>query len=360
MLAGAATGVAGGLALFSDLMARRAESRYPPQGRFLRVRGSDLHYVDRGSGPPVLILHGLDGHVGDFTYALLDTLADDFRVIILERPGSGHSTQPTEALAGIREQARTVADVITALQLDAPLVVGHSFGGAVALALALDFPDLVGGLALVAPLTRPEIRIPSIFKPLAIRSRALRKLFAHTLAVPFSMACSSQMLEQIFEPERAPPDYAAKGGQQLTLRPKSFYTSSTDLTAANDDLPDMVDRYRQLKLPVGVLYGSDDHVLGPSAAWRGAGRADRGPGARTRPGRPHAAGDPAAGDRRLRAADGGPPAGQARRGPGGCRRADAAAGLSLTSSGGRPPRSRTGWRRGAPRPDRPRPARHGR
>ena len=261
MLAGAATGVAGGLALFSDLMARRAESRYPPQGRFLRVRGSDLHYVDRGSGPPVLILHGLDGHVGDFTYALLDTLADDFRVIILERPGSGHSTQPTEALAGIREQARTVADVITALQLDAPLVVGHSFGGAVALALALDFPDLVGGLALVAPLTRPEIRIPRIFKPLAIRSRALRKLFAHTLAVPFSMACSSQMLEQIFEPERAPPDYAAKGGQQLTLRPKSFYTSSTDLTAANDDLPDMVDRYRQLKLPVGVLYGSDDHVL---------------------------------------------------------------------------------------------------
>ena len=261
MLAGAATAIAGGLALFSDLTARRVESEYPAQGRFLRLRNSDLHYVDRGSGPPVLILHGLDGHVGDFTYALLDTLANDFRVIILERPGSGHSTQATDALAGICQQARTVADFIEALELEAPLVVGHSFGGAVALALALDFPQRVGGLALVAPLTRPEIRIPRIFKPLAIRSRALRKLFAHTLAVPFSMACSNQMLEQIFEPEHAPPDYASRGGQQLSLRPKSFYTSSTDLTAANDDLPDMVERYRQLKLPVGVLYGSQDHVL---------------------------------------------------------------------------------------------------
>jgi pimeloyl-ACP methyl ester carboxylesterase len=262
---GAATGVAGalagGLALFSGWTARRVERQNPPRGRFLRVRDADLHYVDAGSGPPVVIIHGLDGQVGDFTYSLVERLADDHRVIVLERPGSGHSTQPTDALASIREQARTVAAFIGALGLEAPLVMGHSFGGAVALALALDHPEAVGALALVAPLTCPEIRIPKIFKPLAIRSRALRKLFAHTLAVPLSMVCSETMLDEIFGPEHAPMDYAVKAGQDLSLRPKSFYTSSTDLTAANDDLPRMVARYKQLKLPVGVLYGSEDRVL---------------------------------------------------------------------------------------------------
>ncbi|MGC1301685.1 MAG: alpha/beta hydrolase [Caulobacteraceae bacterium] len=249
------------MALFSDWTARRIERAYPPSGRFLRVRNADLHYIDVGSGSPILMIHGLDGQAGDFTYSLVERLANDHRVIVLERPGSGHSTQPADTLASIHEQAHTVADFIAALELEAPLVVGHSFGGAVALSLALDYPERVGALALVAPLTCPEIRIPKIFKPLAIRSPALRKLFAHTLAVPLSMACSHTMMDNIFGPEHAPADYADKGGQPLSLRPKSFYTSSTDLTAANDDLPGMVARYTQLKLPVGVLYGSDDRVL---------------------------------------------------------------------------------------------------
>jgi pimeloyl-ACP methyl ester carboxylesterase len=263
LAAGAATSVAGGLALFSDWTARRVERAYPPKGRFLRIRNSDLHYIDVGSGPPIVMVHGLDGQAGDFTYSLVELLADDHRVIVLERPGSGHSTQAADTQASIREQAHTLADFIAALGLETPLVMGHSFGGAVALSLALDYPQAVGGLALVAPLTRPEIRIPKIFKPLAIRSSLLRRLFAHTLAVPLSMACSNTMLDNIFGPEHAPADYAVKGGQYLSLRPKSFYTSSTDLTAANDDLPRMVARYKQLKLPVGVLYGSDDRVLDP-------------------------------------------------------------------------------------------------
>jgi pimeloyl-ACP methyl ester carboxylesterase len=260
-VAGLAGAVAGGLALFSNWTARRVERENPPQGRFIRIRNANLHYVELGSGPPIVMVHGLDGQVGDFTYSLAERLAGDHRVIVLERPGSGHSTQPADDQARICEQAHTLAAFIQALGLERPLVVGHSFGGAVALSLALDHPELVGALALVAPLTCHEIRIPRIFKPLAIRSPALRKLFAHTLAVPLSMACTRTMLDNIFGPERAPDDYAVKGGQDLSLRPKSFYTSSTDLTAANDDLPRMVARYRQLTLPVGVLYGSDDRVL---------------------------------------------------------------------------------------------------
>ena len=261
IVAGATTGLASGLALFSSWTARNVERAFPPKGRFLRVRNTDLHYVDQGAGPAIVMIHGLDGQVGDFTYSLVERLAGDYRVIVLERPGSGHSTQPADAFASIREQAHTIADFISALRLEAPLVVGHSFGGAVALALALEHPEQVAGLALVAPLTHPEIRIPKMFKPLAIRSPALRKLFAHTLAVPLSIASADVMMKKVFGPERPPADFALKGGQYLSLRPKSFYTSSTDLNAANDDLPNMVPLYRHLKLPVGVLYGSEDGVL---------------------------------------------------------------------------------------------------
>ena len=260
-LAGAATGLAGGLALFSSWTARKVERDFPPQGRFITIGETVLHYVEQGRGPAVVMIHGLDGQVGDFTYSLVDRLATDYRVIVLERPGSGHSSQPSDALASLRAQARTVASFISALKLEKPLVVGHSFGGAVALALALYHPKEVGGLALVAPLTQPEIHIPAAFKPLAIRSPALRKLFAHTLAVPLSIAGGHAMLELVFGPERPPEDFALKGGQFLSLRPKSFYTSSTDLTAANDDLPEMARLYSHLKLPVGVLYGSEDRVL---------------------------------------------------------------------------------------------------
>src|SRR5260370_6189741 len=148
------------------------------------------------------MIHGLGGQLGNFTYSLVDRLAGEFRVVAVDRPGSGYSTRSAAAPAGLRAQAKTLAKVIRALNLGRPVIVGHSLGGAVALALALDHSDCVGGLALIAPLTQVTRTPPPGFRGLAIASPLVRRIAASPLATPASMLMSGPGLKQGFAPEK--------------------------------------------------------------------------------------------------------------------------------------------------------------
>ena len=203
---------AAGLALFSARTARQVEQAVPPLGRFIEVDGARIHYLDEGSGPPLLLIHGLAGQMRHFTYSLLDRLKGDYRVVILDRPGSGYSTRPPQASAAISAQARVIASFAKALGLERPLVVGHSLGGAIALSLALDHPEQVGGLALIAPATHPQEHVSPVFRALVIRSALLRWLVAWTLATPLSIRNGALALKIVFGPEPVPADFATRGG----------------------------------------------------------------------------------------------------------------------------------------------------
>jgi pimeloyl-ACP methyl ester carboxylesterase len=249
------------LALFTAHTARRVEAALPPDGHFVDVDGARIHYVDRGAGPTLLLIHGLGGHARNFTYALVDRLAEEFRVVVMERPGSGHSTRPRGAAAGPRAQAHAVAGFVRALGLGRPLLVGHSLGGAVALATALEHPEVVSGLALVAPLTHPEDEPPRAFAGLRIRSPLRRALVAWTVATPVSILRRRAALEAIFGPDPVPHDFATAGGGLLGLRPRAFVSASTDLVAIPDDMRELVERYGTLQVPVGILFGTGDRIL---------------------------------------------------------------------------------------------------
>ena len=184
---------------------------------------------------------------------------------MLDRPGSGYSTRPPEASAAIGAQAATISRFAKALGLERPLVVGHSLGGAIALALALNHPEQVSGLALIAPVTRRPEHVPAVFKGLAIGSPLVRRLVAWTLAVPLSMKNRDVALGSLFGPQPVGSDFATKGGGLLFLRPHSFIGASCDLVAPRDDLDAMQGRYAGLKIPVGVLYGTDDGILETTA-----------------------------------------------------------------------------------------------
>jgi len=261
--------VLAGLALFSAWTARQVERAVPPLGRFIDVDGARIHYVDAGSGPPILCIHGLAGQLRNFTQALVERLAGHYRVVVLDRPGSGYSTRPPQASAAIGAQAETIAHFAAALGLERPLVVGHSLGGAIALALALDHPTQVGGLALLAPVTREPAKIPDVFKGLVIRSPLLRRLVGWTLAIPLSIKNRDAALASLFGPQMVSPDFATKGGGLLFLRPSSFIGASRDVVAAAEDLAAMQERYGGLKIPVGILYGAGDLILDPMAHGRG-------------------------------------------------------------------------------------------
>jgi pimeloyl-ACP methyl ester carboxylesterase len=253
--------MAGGLALFTGWTARRVEKALPPLGRFIEIGGARIHYLDEGSGPAVLLIHGLGGQMRNFTHSLLARLKGEFRVIMVERPGSGYSTRPQGASAAIGAQAEMIARFIGALGLEQPLVVGHSLGGAIALALALNHEDQIGGLALIAPLAYPQGPIALPFRGLVIRSPVLRWLVAWTVATPASIVRSQIALETLFGPEPVLPDMATRGGGLLSLRPRSFYGASCDIVAIPEDLPRMAKRYPSITKPLGVIYGTGDRIL---------------------------------------------------------------------------------------------------
>jgi pimeloyl-ACP methyl ester carboxylesterase len=262
--AGGLAALGGGLAAYSGATARKMEKAVPRDGELIEVNGETLHYTDSGgSGPAILMIHGLAGQLRNFGRPMVEELARDYRVVRVDRPGSGYSPRAAARSARLRIQAETIAELIRILELDRPLIVGHSLGGALALSIALNQPGVAGGLALIAPLTQVQSidDVPPVFKGLVIRSPAVRRAVSWTLATPIAMAKTEQSLKEVFAPEPVPADFGTAGGGLLAVRPDNFYASSSDLVELEGELEGMVERYPTLSIPVSILYGRADNLL---------------------------------------------------------------------------------------------------
>lgn len=270
-------------------LAREAEAAVPRAGQMQAVTGGAIHYVESGpeGAPPVVLIHGLGGQLQHMTYGLAPLLARDFRVIALDRPGCGWSERDGEGRASLAEQARMIAEFLEARGTGPATVVGHSLGGAVALALALNHPERVAALALLCPLTHPEPATPPVFRGLDVRTPGFRKFLAHTVSAPMAVKMAETTLNTVFAPEPWPKDFLTRGGGALGLRPKGYIAASEDLAAATPGVAALVPRYAELKAPGGVLFGAEDALLAPRR--HGEALAEAAPGiiAETLPGRGH-------------------------------------------------------------------------
>jgi pimeloyl-ACP methyl ester carboxylesterase len=242
-------------------IAAEAERLVPAIGKFVTVRGNRIHYVEKGEGRPILFIHGLGAQLHHFRHPLFAAFGPGYRLIALDRPGSGYSVRAAGANAGLTEQADVIAGFIEALDLEKPLLVGHSLGGAVALTTALNHPDAISGVALLAPLTHREDTIRPEFRSLYIRSPLKRWFLAHTLAVPTSLKYAQQTLAFVFGPQQPPKDYRVEGGGLAGLRPSHIYATASDIVALEHELGTIEARYGEVKMPVGILFGAADRVL---------------------------------------------------------------------------------------------------
>jgi len=252
--------------LWTRKLARDAEQLVPQVGQVQTVRGGALHYVDLGprEAQTLVLIHGISGQLQHFTYALAGLLASDYRVIAVDRPGCGYSFVSTGDGAPLDEQGRMIGDLLDSLGVSNPVLVGHSLGGAVALAMALDRPDKTGALALLCPLTQQQTETPDMFKGLEIRTTFLRHLIGNTVAGPVAKQTAGKMLAEAFAPESCPDDFMDKAGAVLGLRPSAFVTATSDFCAVSDQMAAQVARYDTgLKTPGGILYGAGDNLLSP-------------------------------------------------------------------------------------------------
>lgn len=252
------------MALRTWVIARKVEQMFPAQGQFAEVPGARMHYLDLGprDAPVVVLVHGILAQMRHFTYSLADRLAVDHRVILVDRPGWGHS-RVTGPRAGIAAQAAMVAALLDRLGVERVLLTGHSMGGALSLALALDHPQRLRGLALIAPYTQPVDEPPAPFRSLLVPP-ALRRLVAWTLALPIAIRTGQDKSRQVFAPDPVPDDFAIRAGGVLTILPRSFESGAYELRIAKPDMEAIAERYGELGLPVAILYGRGDALLDPA------------------------------------------------------------------------------------------------
>ena len=250
-----------GLVLFAAFSNKKAAQYLPSSGTFAKLGNTKLHYIDQGQGSAIVMVHGLAGSLHNFTYGLASPLAKNHRVICVDRPGCGYSVRASHANQSLEAQADTLVELLDHLGIDSAIFVGHSLGGAISLALAQRHPQRVKALALIAPLTRLPDETATVFKPLVIASPFARFFLGWTLAVPGTIYRMNASLKFIFGPEKAPADFAIRGGGILSLKPQTFITASSDLTQAKLSMPSIEEGYTDMKTPIHVLYGREDRIL---------------------------------------------------------------------------------------------------
>ena len=149
-------------------------------GGNVQANGIRQHYLRYGGkGPVLLLVPGITSPAVTFDFVARE-LTDLVRPLVLDVRGRGLS----DAGAGytLEDYARDTEEVIRRLGLERPLLVGHSLGGMVALAVAIEHPQAISGLALLSPYTHHrDIAVPA-FAPLFIASPWRRWLIAQTVA----------------------------------------------------------------------------------------------------------------------------------------------------------------------------------
>src|ERR1700761_1697350 len=258
--AAAAVAVLASAALLNEYLAKKAERANPPTGRFVEANGVRLHYVERGQGDTVVLLHGNGSMIQDFECSgLLDLVAKDHRVIVFDRPGFGHSDRPRNVVWTPEAQADVIDDAIAKLGVSQAVVLGHSWGASVAVALALKNPTLVRGLVLASgyyyPTFKPEVvalAIPSL--PL------IGDILSFTLSPLVSRATWPIMLSKIFGP-RPVPDKFKGFPKEMALRPSQIRASAAETGLMIPDAFGQRDRYGELKMPVSIVAGDEDKLI---------------------------------------------------------------------------------------------------
>ena len=207
------------------------------------------------------MLHGLAGNLRNFTYALTEQLDKDYRVIAIDRAGCGWSKRSKPEIATLQEQARIISEFIKQEKIEKPLIVGHSLGGAIALALALEYKNQIAGLALISPATQPVDKVPDIFRFLNISSPSLRFFVAHTFSSFIGILTRKDTFEIAFAPETVSENFSIRGGGDLALSSNAFIKTSEDLVFALSSAPLLVGREQELDVPTKILFGEQDEIL---------------------------------------------------------------------------------------------------
>jgi len=241
------------------------ERAHPPRGRFVDVGGLRQHVVEIGAdaqdnAPPIVLIHGAGCNLEDMRLALGERLAARHRVILVDRAGLGWSARAGRRASSPAYQATILRDVLDRLGVPRAIVVGHSWGGALAAAFALDHPQRVAGLVLLAPPLYPFFRgttwLYAIFA-----TPIFGLLYANTLALPLGAPFVGLAMASAFLPQLPPRGYVKRTSAMLLLRPATFLANARDVADLKSALKAQSARYGAIAAPTIIMAGDRDLVV---------------------------------------------------------------------------------------------------
>ena len=252
-------------ALYAKVRTGQAERENPPEGEFIDIDRVRLHYIDRGEGPVVVLVHGNGSMIQDFQLSgIVDKLAETNRVIVFDRPGYGHSDRPDFRNFDPRSQAALLRRALLRLHVEDPVIVGHSWGTLVALWMGVMHPNAIRALVLMSGYYYPTLRldVPVLSMPaIPYFGTFLR----HTVSPVLGRLMWPLIKRQIFGPPATPEPFKSNYAVWMTLRPGTLNASASETAMMQSAASELAPQFDRLKVPVTLLAGSSDRLVSSKA-----------------------------------------------------------------------------------------------
>ena len=248
-------------ALANHALARRAERVNPPEGKFITVDGVRLHYIERGTGPVIVLLHGNGTMARDFVLSgVLDLLAQDHRVIAFDRPGFGFSKRPRGRIWTAKAQAALLHDALLGLDVQQAVVVGHSWGTLVALALALHHQTITAGLVLLSGYYFPSVRADAALLSLPALP-ILGDILRYTISPFIGRLTAPLVYRKLFAPSPVSRRFAREFPLELAVRPLQIRAGAAEAALMIPEAASLARHYPEISIPAAIMAGLDDKIV---------------------------------------------------------------------------------------------------
>ena len=247
---------------FTHIRVYLTEKNNPPEGQFVQINGLKIHYVEKGEGVPVVLLHGVSSTLSDFTYSpVFEELSKKARVIVPDRPGYGYSERPKETISPA-DQASILEKLLNQIEAKNPIIVGFSWSGSIAAAYGLQFPESTSGLVFINGATYPwPAPVDWIYK--AGVKPILGSVIANFLFMPIGTLVLDKNIEEVFWPGEPTKNYK-NIPIELIFRPNQFYSNAEDMVVLKPFLAKQSKNYSKIKTPVSILVSEDDLIVSPT------------------------------------------------------------------------------------------------
>ncbi len=254
------------LALITQAGVLALQRAYPAQGEMIEVAGATLNILDTGPrdaiGPPVVMIHGASSNLETMRQPLGDMLARHHRVILIDRPGHGWSTRARAEDSTPEIQARMIDEALEKLGIGRAIFVVHSWAGALGARMALDHPQRVAGLVMLAPVAYPWRGGVGWYNK-AITTPVIGPLLAYTITLPLGFFLADPGARSVFLPQVMPDDFVRNSATPLLLRPREFLANARDLVTLKAAVKEQAPRYGTIKVPMVVITGDTDKTVSP-------------------------------------------------------------------------------------------------